>query len=113
MSALSGTFLDPILVPFSYSFVHRALLAASVMAIVAGLLSCWLILVGWSLLGDAVSHAVLPGVVLAYVAGLPLIVGAFAAGFGSAISLRQHFAAALRTSPSAYRRGFRESAVRA
>ena len=39
MSALYGTFLDPILVPFSYSFVHRALLAASVMAIVAGLLS--------------------------------------------------------------------------
>lgn len=79
MSALYGTFLDPILVPFSYSFVHRALLAASVMAIVAGLLSCWLILVGWSLLGDAVSHAVLPGVVLAYIAGVPFAVGAMVA----------------------------------
>ena len=59
MSTLS-TLFDPILVPLSYSFVQRAVLAASVMAVVAGLLSCWLILVGWSLLGDAVSHAVLP-----------------------------------------------------
>ncbi|MCL4138712.1 UNVERIFIED_CONTAM: hypothetical protein GTU68_066757 [Idotea baltica] len=44
------------------------------------LLSCFLVLKGWSLMGDAVSHAVLPGVVLAYIAGLPLILGAFIAG---------------------------------
>lgn len=64
---------------FSYGFVHRALLAASVMALVAGLLSCWLILIGWSLLGDAVSHAVLPGVVLSYTLGVPFAVGALVA----------------------------------
>ena len=78
MSTLS-TLFDPILVPLSYSFVQRAVLAASVMAVVAGLLSCWLFLVGWSLLGDAVSHAVLPGVVLAYITGAPFAVGAMLA----------------------------------
>ena len=78
MSTLASIF-DPILLPLSYSFVQRAVLAASVMAVVAGLLSCWLILVGWSLLGDAVSHAVLPGVVLAYIFGAPVAVGAMIA----------------------------------
>ncbi|MCG7457026.1 MULTISPECIES: metal ABC transporter permease [unclassified Corynebacterium] len=78
MSTLASIF-DPILLPLSYSFVQRAVLAASVMAVVAGLLSCWLILVGWSLLGDAVSHAVLPGVVLAYIFGAPFAVGAMIA----------------------------------
>lgn len=78
MSTLASVF-DPILFPLSYSFVQRAVLAASVMAVVAGLLSCWLILVGWSLLGDAVSHAVLPGVVLAYIVGAPFAVGAMIA----------------------------------
>ena len=78
MSTLASIF-DPILLPLSYSFVQRAVLAASVMAVVAGLLSCWLILVGWSLLGDAVSHAVLPGVVLAYITGAPFAVGAMLA----------------------------------
>jgi manganese transport system permease protein len=45
-------------------------------AVVCGVLSCWLVLIGWSLMGDAVSHAVLPGVVLAYVLGLPFAIGA-------------------------------------
>ena len=44
------------------------------------LLSCFLILKGWSLMGDAISHAVLPGIVLAYIAGIPLVIGAFLAG---------------------------------
>lgn len=62
--------------PFHYAFIQQALLVVSVVAITAGLLSCWLVLVGWSLLGDAVSHAVLPGVVLAFILGLPFAVGA-------------------------------------
>ena len=45
------------------------------------MLSCWLVLIGWSLMGDAVSHAVLPGVVLAYVVGAPFAVGAIVFGF--------------------------------
>jgi manganese/iron transport system permease protein len=50
------------------------------------MLSCFLVLKGWSLMGDAISHAVLPGIVLAYLVGLPLLVGAFAAGMVCAVA---------------------------
>lgn len=66
--------------PLSFPFMRDAALISVIAAVPAGLLSCFLVLRGWSLMGDAVSHAVLPGVVLAYVMGAPLIVGAFAAG---------------------------------
>ncbi|TXG92574.1 metal ABC transporter permease [Rhodococcus rhodnii] len=74
--------MDPALLlePFRYGFMVRAFTVAVVTAIVCGLLSCWLVLVGWSLLGDAVSHAVLPGVVLAYIAGAPFALGALVFG---------------------------------
>ena len=49
------------------------------------MLSCYLVLKGWSLMGDAISHAVLPGIVLAYVLGLPLAIGAFVAGLACAL----------------------------
>ena len=55
-------------------------------AVPTALLSCFLVLKGWALMGDAVSHAVLPGVVLAYIAGIPLIIGAFAAGMTCALA---------------------------
>jgi manganese transport system permease protein len=73
--------LDWILEPLSYEFMTRALVTTMIAAVVCALLSCWLVLVGWSLMGDAVSHAVLPGVVLAYVLGLPFAVGAVVVGF--------------------------------
>jgi len=66
--------------PFAYGFMQRAFVVAIVSAAVCGVLSCWLVLIGWSLMGDAVSHAVLPGVVLAYVVGAPFAVGALAFG---------------------------------
>lgn len=69
-----------LLEPFSYAFLQQALLVTVLIAAAAGALSCFLVLKGWSLMGDAISHAVLPGIVLAYIAGLPLILGAFAAG---------------------------------
>jgi manganese transport system permease protein/manganese/iron transport system permease protein len=53
---------------------------ASLIGAVCALLSCYLVLKGWALMGDAVSHSVLPGIVVAYVAGAPLGVGAFLAG---------------------------------
>ncbi|MTD14356.1 iron chelate uptake ABC transporter family permease subunit [Nakamurella sp. YIM 132087] len=59
----------------------RALITAVVAAVVCAVLSCWLVLNGWSLMGDAVSHAVLPGVVLAYVVGAPFALGAVVFGF--------------------------------
>ncbi|MGD9991090.1 metal ABC transporter permease [Pseudonocardia sp.] len=73
--------IDLIIEPLSYGFMIRALVTTVVAAVVCALLSCWLVLIGWSLMGDAVSHAVLPGVVLAYVLGLPFAIGAVVFGF--------------------------------
>ncbi len=70
---------DP-LAPFQFGFMLEALLVGAVVGGVCAVLSCYLVLKGWSLMGDAVSHAVLPGIVLAYLAGVPLALGAFAAG---------------------------------
>jgi manganese/iron transport system permease protein len=72
--------------PLSYGFMQRALLVAVLTGAVCAVLSCYLVLKGWSLMGDAVSHAVLPGIVLAVVLGLPLAVGAFAAGLLCAVA---------------------------
>ena len=66
--------------PFAFDFMQQALAISVLIAAAAGALSCFLVLKGWSLMGDAISHAVLPGIVLAWIAGLPLIIGAFAAG---------------------------------
>lgn len=70
------TLVDLLVEPFTYDFMVRALVTVLVGSVVCAVLSCWLVLVGWSLMGDAVSHAVLPGVVLAYVVGAPFAVGA-------------------------------------
>ena len=72
--------------PLAYDFMQRALMVAVLVGAVSAVLSCFLVLKGWSLMGDAISHAVLPGIVLAYVAALPLAVGAFVAGLFSAIA---------------------------
>ena len=61
----------------------RALLISATVGAVCGLLSCYMTLKGWALMGDAVSHSVLPGVILAYAIGLPFSVGAFVFGVGS------------------------------
>jgi manganese transport system permease protein len=73
--------LDLVVQPLQYDFMVRALVTTVIAAVVCALLSCWLVLVGWSLMGDAVSHAVLPGVVIAYVVGAPFAVGALVFGF--------------------------------
>jgi ABC-type Mn2+/Zn2+ transport system permease subunit len=72
--------------PFQYAFMRDALLVGTVIAAMCAVLSCFLILKGWSLMGDAISHAVLPGIVLAYIAGIPLAIGAFVAGLFCAVS---------------------------
>ncbi len=69
-----------LLLPFQFPFMQQAFLIAGLVALPMALLSCFLVLRGWSLMGDAISHAVLPGVVLAHAAGLPILVGAFVAG---------------------------------
>ena len=71
--------------PLAYDFMQRALLVAVLVGAVSAVLSCFLVLKGWSLMGDAISHAVLPGIVLAHVLNLPLAIGAFAAGLSCAL----------------------------
>ncbi|MFD2257042.1 metal ABC transporter permease [Luteolibacter algae] len=66
--------------------MQNALLVGCVVAAMCAVLSCFLVLKGWSLMGDAISHAVLPGIVLAYIAGIPLLLGAFGAGLFCALS---------------------------
>lgn len=83
---MSGNLLDYLTVPMSYGFMQRGLIVAVLVGVVCALLSCYLVLRGWSLMGDAVSHAVLPGIVLAYVLNLPLTLGAFAAGLACALA---------------------------
>lgn len=73
--------------PFEFEFMQTALFTAVLVASVCAVLSCYLILKGWSLMGDAISHAVLPGVVISSLLGLPLAIGAFASGLFCAISV--------------------------
>jgi len=80
-------FLIYALWPFQFPFMTNAMVIAVMVAVPTALLSCFLVLKGWSLMGDAISHAVLPGVVLAYIVGLPLGIGAFAAGMACALSV--------------------------
>lgn len=68
--------VDFFIEPLQYTFMQRALLVTIVASIVCAVLSCWLVLIGWSLMGDAVSHAVLPGVALSYLLGAPFAIGA-------------------------------------
>src|SRR6185436_2590123 len=71
---------DWITVPLAYPFMQRALIVSVLVGAVCAVLSCYLVLKGWSLMGDAISHAVLPGIVLAYIVGAPLAIGAFLSG---------------------------------
>ncbi|MCK0150529.1 metal ABC transporter permease [Marivita sp. S6314] len=78
--------LETLLLPFRFAFMQNAFLISIMVAVPTALLSCFLVLKGWALMGDAVSHAVLPGIVLAYILGIPLIIGAFAAGMTCAVA---------------------------
>lgn len=66
--------------PFSYSYMFNAIWISALVGGVCGGLSAFLMLKGWSLIGDALSHAIVPGVAGAYMLGLPFALGAFAAG---------------------------------
>ncbi|WP_305852515.1 metal ABC transporter permease [Bartonella sp. HY038] len=77
--------LDILLEPFQFDFMVKGLLITVIVSIPMAFLSCFLVLKGWALLGDALSHAVFPGVVIAYMVGLPFAVGAFSAGILTAM----------------------------
>jgi ABC-type Mn2+/Zn2+ transport system permease subunit len=78
--------MERLLEPFQFPFVIEAMAMGAIVGVVCAILSCFLVLKGWSLMGDAISHAVLPGIVVAYVLGAPLALGAFASGLLCAVS---------------------------
>jgi manganese transport system permease protein len=75
--------IDLLLTPLQYPFMQNALAVAVISAAVCGMLSAWLVLMGWSLMGEAVAHSILPGVVLAFIVGIPLGIGAFIFGLAA------------------------------
>ena len=72
--------VELLILPFTYGFMQKAFLMSIIIAIPMSILSCYLVLRGWSLMGDAISHAVLPGIVIAYISHIALAIGAFIAG---------------------------------
>lgn len=80
-----STLIDLVVEPMSYPFMQRALAVGLIVGALCAVLSCFLVLKGWSLMGDAVAHAVLPGIVIAFVLRVPLVIGAFAAGLLAAV----------------------------
>lgn len=78
--------IETLLQPFNFDFMVNALVISGLIAVPTALLSCYMVLKGWSLMGDAISHAVFPGVVIAYIAGLPYALGAFVAGMFCAVA---------------------------
>ncbi|EME6282596.1 iron/manganese ABC transporter permease subunit SitD, partial [Escherichia coli] len=75
-----------LLEPLQFTFMSHALLISLVVSIPCALLSVFLVLKSWALMGDAMSHAVFPGIVLAWILGLPLATGAFVAGVFCAVA---------------------------
>lgn len=72
--------IDILLEPFGYNYMFNAMWVSALVGGVCAFLSCYLMLKGWSLIGDALSHSVVPGVAGAYMLGLPFALGAFIAG---------------------------------
>lgn len=72
--------IDTVLEPFTYQYMVNAMWACAMVGAVCGFLSSYLMLKGWSLIGDALSHAIVPGVAGAYMLGLPFSIGAFFSG---------------------------------
>ena len=73
--------------PFSYGYMVNAIWVSGLVGCVCGFLSAFLMLKGWSLIGDALSHAIVPGVAGAYMLGLPFAAGAFLAGLLAAAAI--------------------------
>jgi manganese transport system permease protein len=80
-------FIQAFLAPFHYDFMVKAVLVSALVGLVCAVLSCYVTLKGWSLMGDAISHAVVPGVAVSYILGLPYAIGAFIFGFGATVAI--------------------------
>jgi len=73
--------------PLQYGFLVQAIWVSAFVGLVCATLSCYITLKGWSLMGDAISHAVVPGVVVAYALDIPFAIGAFLFGFGATVAI--------------------------
>ncbi len=78
---------DWLLMPLTYSFMQRGLLAALLVGVLCAVIGCYVVLRGMAFLGDALAHAILPGVALAYLLGGSLLVGAFLAAVIVAVGI--------------------------
>lgn len=79
--------IEQLAVPFQYDYMLKAMWVSALIGGVCGLLSCFVTLKGWSLMGDALSHAVVPGVTIAYLLGAPFALGAFISGLLAAVGM--------------------------
>ena len=79
--------LEYLLEPFSYEYMQKAMWISAAVGGICAFLSAYLMLKGWSLIGDALSHSVVPGVAIAYAFSLPYALGAFFAGILAALSI--------------------------
>ena len=85
--------LAELIVPFSYDYMWKAMWVSALVGAVCAFLSCYLMLKGWSLMGDALGHSIVPGVAGAYIIGAPFAAGAFFAGILAALGMafvKQH-----------------------
>jgi ABC-type Mn2+/Zn2+ transport system permease subunit len=79
--------IETLLTPLQYEYMLKAIFVSAVIGGVCGFLSCFITLRGWSLMGDALSHSVVPGVAVAYYVGWPFAVGAFVTGLLAAVGM--------------------------
>lgn len=85
--------LAELLVPFGYDYMVKAMWVSALVGGVCAFLSCYLMLKGWSLMGDALAHSIVPGVAAAYIIGAPFAIGAFFAGILASLGMafvKQH-----------------------
>lgn len=79
--------IETLLTPLNYDYMLKAIFVSAVIGGVCAFLSCFITLKGWSLMGDALSHSVVPGVAVAYYAGWPFAAGAFVTGLLAAVGM--------------------------
>lgn len=80
--------LNELLVPFQYSYMLKAMWVSALVGAVCAFLSAYLMLKGWSLMGDALAHSIVPGVATAYIIGAPFAIGAFVAGIFASLAMQ-------------------------
>lgn len=79
--------VDLLLEPLAYEYMVKAMIVSAIVCATCAFLSCFVTLKRWSLMGDALSHAVVPGVVLAHILGAPFAVGAFLSGIFASLAM--------------------------